>query len=316
MKIYKGHIGKIEAEKEIKNILTNEGYSCEESKDISYGLQFQIEFAKEKVGTIRIYEKNNEETNIDISQITSEEQKNKLHNLISGKDIIHEGLDEINSSSEDIDLNSKSIIGIDESGKGDYFGPLVIGAVYVDFNDIKELSDIGVRDSKRISDEEIKKLYERIKGKCKIEFIKIDPQKYNELYGQINNLNHILAWGHARVLENMLSKIKCNYALSDQFGDKKLMESKLQQRGKNITLIQRPKAESNIAVAAASIVARNIFLEEMEKMSRIHKIKFPKGASVQVEKTALEFLEKKGGKELKKVAKLHFRTTEKILTFR
>ena len=212
----------------------------------------------------------------------------------------------------DTNLNEKSIIGIDEAGKGDYFGPLVIGAVFVDAQSIKTLASLGIRDSKMLTDSKVKQLYKELERRSKIVHVKINPEKYNELYSEINNLNHILAWGHARALENMLSQVKCDCALSDQFGDENLIKSRLMQLGKKINLIQKPKAESNIAVAAASIVARYFFLEELEKISKRYKTEFPKGASEDVENAAKMFFEKFGLDELRKVAKIHFKITDRI----
>ncbi len=218
----------------------------------------------------------------------------------------------LNPTNEISDLNKSSVIGIDEAGKGDYFGPLVIGAVFVDSESINMLSSLGIRDSKLLSDSKIKQLFQEIEKRCKIVHVKINPRKYNELYSEIKNLNHILAWGHARALENILSNVKCEYAISDQFGNENLIKSRLMQLGRKIKLIQQPKAENNIAVAAASIVARYFFLQESEKIGRRYKIKFPKGASQEVEKVAKDFVSKYGKEELKEVAKIHFKTTDKI----
>ena len=144
-------------------------------------------------------------------------------------------------------------------------------------------------------------------------YVKISPEKYNELYEQIRNLNQLLAWGHARALENILSMVKCKYALSDKFGDENLIKSRLMQQGKRVTLLQKPRAERNIAVASASIVARYIFLESLQRLNEIYKMDFPKGASSRVEEVARKFVEKYGKNELKKVAKLHFKITERVL---
>lgn len=244
-----------------------------------------------------------------------EKANSKIREIISIMEDCIEVFDNIiNPDINFSDLDGQSIIGIDEAGKGDYFGPLVIGAVFVDEETIKTLSSLGIRDSKAITDSKIKELYKEIESKCKIVHVKINPEKYNELYNQIRNLNQLLAWGHARALENILSIVKCNYALSDQFGDENLIKSRLMQHGKRITLIQKPRAETNIAVAAASIVARYIFLEELSKLSRIYKINIPKGASDSVEKIAKQFVKKHGKESLGKVAKLHFKITKRILT--
>jgi ribonuclease HIII len=214
---------------------------------------------------------------------------------------------------EDVELNEEAVIGIDEAGKGDYFGPLVVAAVYVDRNSLRFLSSIGVRDSKSLSDSRVSELYKKISNKCKIKIVKINPKKYNDLYKQIRNLNQLLAWGHARALENILSEVKCNYAISDQFGDENLVKSRLMQLGKTILLIQRPEADKeNIAVAAASIVARHIFLRELKALSESYQLHFPKGSSKDVEKAAKEFIKKYGKGKLDDVAKLHFKISKRL----
>src|SRR5881275_3253664 len=150
--------------------------------------------------------------------------------------------------------------GVDESGKGDFFGPLVIAGVYVDREIARNLLDVGVADSKRISsDTRIRALADTIRKSSLglVETVLIGPAKYNELYEKFGNLNKLLGWGHARVIENSLArKPGCPRALSDQFADARLVEQALLQNGRNIDIEQRPRAESDIAVAAASILAR------------------------------------------------------------
>src|SRR5262249_39153885 len=158
-------------------------------------------------------------------------------------------------------------IGIDESGKGDYFGPLVIAAVFVDATTQPELGLIQVRDSKKISDGRILEMAPDIKTICPHSIVAIGPQKYNELYAKIRNLNRLLAWGHARALENLLERVSCGLAISDQFGDEHFILNALQQKGRGIVLEQRTKAESDLAVAAASILARAEFLLPLNPLS-------------------------------------------------
>jgi ribonuclease HIII len=123
-----------------------------------------------------------------------------------------------------------------------------------------------------------------------------------------------LAWGHARAIEDILGKNNCEYALADQFADERFIISKLQEAGRKITLIQRSKAEQNIAVAAASILARDRFLNYLEKISSEYHINFAKGASEKVIQIARTFVTKYGKSELRKVAKLHFKTTKFVLS--
>lgn len=205
-------------------------------------------------------------------------------------------------------------IGIDESGKGDYFGPLVIAAVFVDATTHGELKLMEVRDSKKISDGRILEMAPDIKTICPHSVIAIGPQKYNELYAKIKNLNRLLAWGHAKALENLLERgVACERAISDQFGDERLILNVLQEKGRKIVLEQRPKAESDLAVAAASIVARAEFLLRLKRLSSEVGTTLPKGASPAVELAAKMIIKKHGRDRLGAVAKLHFKTTQSVL---
>lgn len=205
-------------------------------------------------------------------------------------------------------------IGIDESGKGDYFGPLVIAAVFVDATTQGELRLMEVRDSKKISDGRVLEMAPDIKTICPHSVIAIGPQKYNELYVKIKNLNRLLAWGHAKALETLLEQgISCQRAISDQFGHERLILNALQEKGQKIALEQRPKAESDLAVAAASILARAEFLIRLKRLSSEVGTTLPKGASPAVELAAKMVIKKHGQERLGSVAKLHFKTTTAVL---
>lgn len=204
-------------------------------------------------------------------------------------------------------------IGIDESGKGDYFGPLVIAAVFVDATTQGELKLMEVRDSKKVSDGRILELAPDIKTICPHSIIAIGPQKYNELYAKIKNLNRLLAWGHAKALETLLERVPCDRAISDQFGNERLILNVLQEKGRKIVLEQRTKAESDLAVAAASILARAEFLIRLKRLSGEVGTTLPKGASPAVELAAKMIVKKHGQDRLGSVAKLHFKTTQAVL---
>jgi ribonuclease HIII len=209
-------------------------------------------------------------------------------------------------------------IGTDESGKGDYFGPMVVGAVLIEKRTEKELEALGVRDSKLLSDKRCQELAAKIREICrgKFEEVEISPERYNELYETFRkegkNLNHLLAWGHARAIESLLERHPCSHAVADQFGDEHYIQSRLMEKGKRIQLIQMPKGERYIAVAAASILARDKFLSRLEKLGEQYKIELPKGASEIVVKMARWIVEKEGAQELRKVAKFHHKTTSKV----
>jgi len=204
-------------------------------------------------------------------------------------------------------------IGIDESGKGDYFGPLVIAAVFVDATTQNELTLMQVRDSKKISDGRILDMAPDIRMICPHSIIAIGPQRYNELYAKIHNLNRLLAWGHAKALETLLDRVTCGCAIADQFGDERLILNALQEKGRTIVLKQRHKAESDLAVAAASILARAEFLQRLKRLSTEIGTTLPKGASPAVELAGRMIVKKHGKERLGSVAKLHFKTTQAVL---
>lgn len=206
--------------------------------------------------------------------------------------------------------------GIDESGKGDFFGPLVIAGVYVDGPIARKFLDAGIKDSKRIgSDSRIRALAKIIRSTTGIAFnaVVIGPERYNQLYEKFGNLNKLLGWGHARAIENLLlKKPECPRALSDQFADRRVIEGALLQHGKKIRLEQRTKAESDIAVAAASIMAREAFIDWLERSGKANGVKLGRGVSEQVKEAARKLVKAQGPEILRKVAKTHFRTAHEI----
>ncbi len=205
--------------------------------------------------------------------------------------------------------NCMGHIGVDESGKGDYFGYLVVAAVYVD-NELP-LKKLNVRDSKKIADSVIKVLAVKIKKMCEHNIIRISPEKYNLLYERFGSLNRLLAWGHARAIENLLAKVKCDTVITDKFADEEVLESSLMELGRKANVIQKVNGESDIAVAAASILARNEFLLTLRQLGREVGLVLPKGAT-DVEDAANEIAKRYGKDMLQYVAKLHFKITRKI----
>ena len=207
--------------------------------------------------------------------------------------------------------------GIDESGKGDFFGPLVIAGVYVDREIARQLLSLGVMDSKKIgSDSRIRQLAEEINKTPGLaaNIVLIGPEKYNLLYEKFANLNDLLAWGHARVIENLLQlKPDCKRSLSDKFANERVIQRALLKQAKEIQIDQQTKAESDIAVAAASILAREKFVHWMEARGKAMGIALPKGVSAAVKSAARAVVEKGGRDSLRAVAKMHFRTSAEVL---
>jgi len=206
--------------------------------------------------------------------------------------------------------------GVDESGKGDFFGPLVVAGVYVDRGIARKLIDAGVQDSKRIgSDARIRAFAETIRKSTAglIETVLIGPERYNELYQKFGNLNKLLGWGHARVIENLLAKKSdCPRALSDQFADPRVIEQSLLRHGRKIDIEQRTKAESDIAVAAASILAREAFINWLERRGKELGLRLERGVSANVKEAAKKLVEMNGPQVLRGLAKVHFRTAHEI----
>ncbi|MDO8549901.1 MAG: ribonuclease HIII [Ignavibacteria bacterium] len=211
----------------------------------------------------------------------------------------------------------ESYIGIDESGKGDYFGPLVIAGVFLDKQVKNHLIKTGTKDSKELSDYKIKNIASEIKNILTAKnynVVTINPEKYNQLYLKIRNVNKLLAWGHARVLENLLSNVKTTDAISDKFGNENYIISSLMSEGKKVNLIQTHKGERFIGVAAASILAREKFIDWFIKQQKELKLNLPKGASSLTEDAAKNIIKEFGKDFLTKIAKLHFKTTKKVLS--
>ena len=208
-------------------------------------------------------------------------------------------------------------MGIDESGKGDFFGPLVIAGAYADNALAKTMLAMGVKDSKNISsDKKAHQLARDIRGLLgrRFSIVMIGPQAYNRLYAKFRSVNAMLSWGHARAIENLLEQVpECPRAISDQFGDKEQVKRALMTRGRKVELVQRHRAEADVAVAAASILARAAFLNALDKLHKDYGKKFPKGASDQVKTAAEDLVKQHGASILLQTAKCHFRTTDQVL---
>ncbi len=206
--------------------------------------------------------------------------------------------------------------GIDESGKGDFFGPLVVACAYTEARTAGILLDAGVRDSKAVSsDRQILALEARIRELLPRRFalVTIRPERLNQLHAQMGNLNQILAWAHARALESLLENAPdCPRAISDQFGKGNLVRRHLMERGRKILLDEHPKAEADVAVAAASILARAAYIREIDRLSQEAGLRLPKGCGEKVLLCAQEFLKLHPRESLGRFAKLFFKTSQNL----
>jgi ribonuclease HIII len=204
-------------------------------------------------------------------------------------------------------------IGVDESGKGDFFGPLVTAACYVGPEHYAVLEE--VQDSKKLTDKKAIRLAAEIKQFCPHEVIVIGPERYNELYKEIKNLNRLLEWCHAQAISGLAARQPSKVAISDQFAKNTSgLRAKLDKRGcEDMKLISRVRAEADLAVAAASVLARAEFLHQLKRLGDIQGMELPKGAGPQVITAGRNLVRINGEDALRQTAKLHFKTTQKVL---
>ncbi len=208
-------------------------------------------------------------------------------------------------------------MGVDESGKGDFFGPLVVASAYVDKSLFDRMKALDVKDSKAIKSDAkalgIGRALREMLGN-RFALVTIGPLAYNRLYSKMRSVNAMLSWAHARAIEDLLERVPdCPRAISDQFGSKEQVKRALMKKGRAIELEQRHRAESDMAVAAASILAREGFLRALAKMREQYGVDIKKGASAQVRETGVEMVRKHGPNILLETVKCHFRTTDQVL---
>ncbi len=205
-------------------------------------------------------------------------------------------------------IDHGATVGSDECGKGDYFGPLIVAGVRLEEGQAEQLRRSGVRDSKTLSDEACLKLGGALRGVYPHAIARLDPPEYNALHRRAGQLNDMLADLHARVIEE-LHRPGMRVVI-DQFADARVMQKKLARL--DIALEQRPRAESEPAVAAASVIAREEFLLAMRALSDEYVVELHKGAGAPVDRVARQFVALHGKEALGRVAKLHFKNTARI----
>ena len=284
--------------------LTKENLQVSERVRNEYSYQVSITEEKEKISLHVFFGKKG-------NKIVLQGNKDlklfkKVNDLIFGEKLIPDDKPELEPD--------YPYIGTDESGKGDYFGPLVVAGVYLTPDSGKLLRSIGIRDSKELINSQIRQFAAEIKKMNDIIFdvVLISPEKYNQLYEKMGNLNTLMGWAHSRVIENLLVKCSAGEVISDKFGNEKIILDALQQRGRSINLTQVTKAEKFTAVAAASILARESVVKWFKIQSKKYKVEIPKGSSSEVERTAKYLFEKYGEDIMKNLVKVHFKTSNKV----
>ena len=209
------------------------------------------------------------------------------------------------------------VIGVDESGKGEFFGPLVVAGLLAGDVDLAFLSEIGVRDSKRLTDKRVLELDERLRARFVCHVTVVTPEDYNRRYETIRNLNIMLADCHAQTIARTMKRaeerqLQVDLAISDKFGKTERLESALARAGCKLPVTQMVRGEAVPQVAAASILARAEFVRRMRQMSAELGIELPKGASAQVDVVGRKLVARLGLEVLNRVAKKHFKNFKRV----
>lgn len=205
-------------------------------------------------------------------------------------------------------LEATALVGSDETGKGDYFGPLVVCAMRLEPADMDALRGGAVRDSKLVSDESVAKIAGVLRSRYPHAIARLDPPRYNELYARVRNVNELLADLHAQAIREVARP--GDHVLVDKFADERLLKTRL--ANVDVKLHQRVRGEAVVAVAAASIVARAVFLEALRELSDESAVDLHKGAGDPVDRSARRFVAIHGREALVRVAKLHFKNTQRV----
>ncbi|HNQ44079.1 MAG TPA: ribonuclease HIII [Candidatus Cloacimonadota bacterium] len=294
----------------IMPLFMQRGISILEQRTIDYGVQLRLSRPPDKA-VVNIYHSARRGLSTVVGASQASPLKTELESLLLG---------EITPAVE-LDMhNWQSWIGSDECGKGDYFGPLIVTAFYLRREQAPQLKAMGVCDSKALRDESLlkiaPKLYSSFPGQFSSLILK--PTKYNELISRFQNqklnLNDLMAWAHATVIGELIDKIPhVEGVLIDQFSKAQKVKARLAPKYPKLNILERTQAERDLAVAAASILSRYQFVTIRREMDEFYQMELPLGASNTVIKAGKAFASKYGKARLGEVAKLHFKTSLKVL---
>ena len=209
-------------------------------------------------------------------------------------------------------IDESARMGVDESGKGDFFGPLCIAALFAPAQGVAALHQLGVKDSKKLTDATIVRLADTLQKRYAHHLVIINPERYNTLYQEMGNLNTLLGWGHATAIDALLHQVSCDRIIIDQFAHERVVEQALRRRGRTLHLEQRTHGEADLVVAAASILARAAFVHGLQQLSESCACHLPKGAGPHIVTAGKQLVARHGINYLGRVAKLHFKTTSEI----
>lgn len=281
----------------LRNILIKENYLVDTPVKKEYNYEINISKGKDRLKLLVYFGKKG------IKTLLQGNVKSELYRQI-------DSLINMTFTFSDLEIEEPEFyIGTDESGKGDFFGPLIVAAFAYDQTVKENISGLNIRDSKELSSDEIKFIASEIRKKFNDRFtiIEIHPAKYNKLYESFQNLNSILIWAHTKAIDEIRKKYNYNTFVIDKFCNEDAIRTELIKKHNNFNLILTEKAERFKGVALASIIARDRILNWFEKKSRELKIDLPLGASAKVNDVAGHIIKKFGKKFLDDLVKLHFK---------
>lgn len=296
----------------IESLIIN-GFILSREKELNYGTQYIVKYEGSDY-LLNIYFSQKKGFSFVINSSIDDQVKQNLINLLNDQKKLKDDL---------VIVPYKKWIGSDESGKGDYFGPLVAAAFLVSKDIEDDLVMLGIKDSKSLSDLKIEEIARILLSNYRerIAICELPPFKYNDFVEKMKiqgkGLNTVLAWCHAIVIQDLAEKNDFEAAIADQFGDEsyirlEILKNPKMKDARGIELIQQPKAEKNIAVAAASILARDRFAKRIRELSEKYNIEIPKGAGPDANKVARHIISKYGNEELNQIVKIHFKNTKDI----
>ncbi len=294
--------------------LSGHKFVISEYKKINNGLQFFVQKTGWS-GVIKILEHEEIGVKIDFSQLDKSQNSFLIRKFSELKKVTPR---KIKSPTAERSMILPAI-GIDESGKGDYFGSLVLAAVYVDKKTATQLAIIGVKDSKTLSDVKIEGVAREIRRICQDKFVVVELSaiEYNQLYTRMEtekkSLNHLFAKVRAQAIEELILKVKCDTVIIDKLVDENLLSEGLQAEDRGLKIIQDRQNENHLAIAAASILAKDRFIETLRRLGKQHQTDLPKGSSKAVITVAKQLVAKHGIEILPEVSKVHFKTTKEVL---
>lgn len=288
----------------LSHLLQNEGFSISSMVKKLYNYEIVVNRGKDETKILVYFGKKG------IKKVLQGNEQSdlfkKLKKIVFGSELFDQD--------DELTVDFESYIGTDESGKGDYFGPLVVASVYVDKKSKMELEKLGVKDSKLLTDSMILSFEKKIKNIVDDHYdvVMISPEKYNQLYESFGNLNKLLGWAHSKTMENLAQRVKCKNVITDKFGDEKIIKNELAKKKLELNLYQTPKAERFIGVAAASILARAKVIQWFRFKEKELGINLLKGTNSKVENIARQILKNSNDNYLRKLIKFHFKNSKNI----